>query len=105
MGLRPTDAKAGPGRLDGVEHGKSYPRFRVFRGCAPELCRTVPLMEPLADNPDDFDSDGPDHHVDAILRYGLRPFKNPPRSKPEEAAANIPLPARYGGAAVSVGKF
>jgi hypothetical protein len=95
-GLRPGDARAKAGRLDEIQEGQTYPRLRVFRGRTQELCRTIPLMEPLKDNPDDFDSDGPDHHVDGILRYGLRPFKNPPRSRRAAAVQNIPMPDRGG---------
>lgn len=83
------------GALDG-EPGKRVPALRVFRGMCPNLTRTVPLMVPLEDDPDDFDTDLEDHAVDSCLRYGLPRTKNPPKSKPRERPRAVMLPPMPG---------
>ncbi|WP_395144692.1 hypothetical protein, partial [Armatimonas sp.] len=99
-GLRETDSRAKAGRLDEITEGQSFPRVRVFRGRCPDLVRTIPLMEPLPDNLDDFDSDGPDHWVDSGLRYGLRPKSRAPKSKRPTKATFEYLPPEWGNGTV-----
>jgi hypothetical protein len=81
--------------LDG-DTGTKAPAFRVFRGRCPNLTRTVPMMVPLEDDPDDFDSDLEDHAVDSCLRYGLPRFANPPKSRPRDVSRVVLLPPMPG---------
>lgn len=47
------------------------PQLRVFKGCAPHLCRTLPALPRDARDPDRVDTDAEDHAFDG-LTYGLQ---------------------------------
>jgi hypothetical protein len=47
-----------------------FPGLMVFRGCCPNLVRTLPSLVNSTTNPEDVDEHCEDHCFDA-LRYGL----------------------------------
>jgi len=72
QGSRVHGAQALHSILDVNPHDPSgMPGLRVFRGCCPELVRTLPALGRDKNNPEDVDTDEEDHAYDG-LRYALQ---------------------------------
>src|SRR5439155_20235703 len=54
----------------GLQDGGRSGGLKIFRGCCPNLVRTLPALVYSTRNPEEIDSECEDHAVDA-LRYGL----------------------------------